>query len=87
MVDILLDLALNPFPAKGFPNDEENRLALDRVKSIRALSAHSAVKGLNNQEWNRLLRFPSILEQIVCSVVSTLWVTSYVFLLNPTLSK
>ena len=31
---------------KGFPVDEQNRLALDRVKSISALSAHSAVKGL-----------------------------------------
>ena len=37
---------LNPFPSKGFPIDEWNRLALDRVKSISALSAHSAVKGL-----------------------------------------
>ena len=31
----------NPFPAKGFPIDELNRLALDRVKSIGALSARS----------------------------------------------
>ena len=38
----------NPFPAKGFPIDEYNRLALDRVKSISALSAHSAVKGLKH---------------------------------------
>ena len=37
---------LNPFPAKGFPINEQNRLALDRVKSISALSADSAVKGL-----------------------------------------
>ena len=37
---------INPFPSKGFPFDEQNRLALDRVKSISALSAHSAVKGL-----------------------------------------
>ena len=37
--------ASNPFPAKGFPIDESNRLALDRVKSVSALSAHSAVKG------------------------------------------
>ena len=37
---------INPFPSKGFPIDEWNRLALDRVKSISALSAHSAVKGL-----------------------------------------
>ena len=36
-------LNINPFPSKG----EKNRLALDRVKSISALSAHSAVKGLN----------------------------------------
>ena len=32
----------NPFPSKRFP---KNRLALDRVKSISAPSAHSAVKG------------------------------------------
>ena len=25
---------INPFPSKGFPIDEQNRLALDRVKSI-----------------------------------------------------
>ena len=37
---------VNPFLSKGFPIDEQNRLALDRVKSISALSAHSAVKGL-----------------------------------------
>ena len=37
---------LNPFPSKGFPIDEQNRLALGRVKSISNLSAHSAVKGL-----------------------------------------
>ena len=36
----------NPFPSKGFPIDEQNRLALDRVKSISALSAHLALKGL-----------------------------------------
>ena len=29
---------------KGFLTDEYNRLALDRVKSMSALSAHSAVK-------------------------------------------
>ena len=37
---------LNPFPSKGFSIGEQNRLALDRVKSISALSAHSAAKGL-----------------------------------------
>ena len=37
---------LNPFPSKGFLIDEWNRLALDRLKSISALSAHAAVKGL-----------------------------------------
>ena len=36
----------NGFPSKGFPIDEENRLALDRVKSISSLSADWAVKGL-----------------------------------------
>ena len=42
------------FTAKGFPIDEFNRLALDRVKSISALSAHSAVKGLSRRgiEWS-----------------------------------
>ena len=39
---------LNPFPSKGFPIAEQNRLALDRVKSISALSAHLAVKGLKS---------------------------------------
>ena len=43
---------LNPFPSKGFPIDEYNRLALDRVKSISALSAHSAVKGLKYDNYN-----------------------------------
>ena len=33
-------------PRVQFPIDELNRLALDRVKSISALSTHSAVKGL-----------------------------------------
>ena len=42
-------IQLNPFPSKGFPIDEWNRLALDRVKSIIALSAHSAVKGLSDR--------------------------------------
>ena len=36
----------NPFPSKGFPIDEYNRLALNRVNSVSALSAQSAVKGL-----------------------------------------
>ena len=39
-------LFFNPFPSKGFPIDESNRLALERIESISALSAHSAVKGL-----------------------------------------
>ena len=34
--DIVFDV-VNPFTAKGFPIDEENRLALDRVKSMSAL--------------------------------------------------
>ena len=41
--------SFNPFPSKGFPIDQQNRLALDGVKSISALSAHSAVKGLANR--------------------------------------
>ena len=28
---------VNPFTPKGFPIDEENRLALDRVKSISVI--------------------------------------------------
>ena len=36
-------LNINSFSAKGFPIDELNRLALDRVKSI---STSLAVKGL-----------------------------------------
>ena len=41
---------VNPFPSKRSSIDELelDRLALDRVKSISALSAHSAVKGLRN---------------------------------------
>ena len=34
---------INPFSAKGFPFDEQNRLALDRVKSV---STSLALKGL-----------------------------------------
>ena len=40
---------LNPFPSEGFPIDEKNRLALDRVKCRSALRAQSAVKGLTFQ--------------------------------------
>ena len=36
---------VNPFLSKRFPIDEENRLALDRVKSISALSTHLDGKG------------------------------------------
>ena len=39
-------MPFHPFPSKGFPIDEQNRLALDRVRSMSALSAHAAVKGL-----------------------------------------
>ena len=45
---LCLFLEFNPFPSKRFPIDEYNHLALDRVKSVSALSAHSAVKGLTN---------------------------------------
>ena len=40
---------VNPFTAKGLPTDEQNRLALDRVKSdsISALRAPTAVIALN----------------------------------------
>ena len=41
-----LPVDINPFPAKGFTIDEQNRLALNRVKSVSALSTHTAVKGL-----------------------------------------
>ena len=36
------------FTPKGFPIDELNHLALDRVKSISALWAPTGVKGLTN---------------------------------------
>ena len=37
--------SFNPFTAKFFPFDEKNRLALDRVKSIKSLLG---VKGLRD---------------------------------------
>ena len=40
---VLRVYCLNPFSAKGFPIDEKNRLALDRVKSV---STSLALKGL-----------------------------------------
>ena len=43
---------VNPFPSKGFPIDEYNRLALDRVKSVSGPSAHLAVKGLSAMHVN-----------------------------------
>ena len=54
---------VNPFRSKGFPFDEQNRLALDRVKSISALSAHAAVKGLTFVQLQCLmqLRFSALL--------------------------
>ena len=48
---------VNPFLSKGFPINEQNRLRLDRVKSISALSAHSAVKrlmGTSRQQYGPL---------------------------------
>ena len=45
----------NPFPSKGFPMAEQNRLALDRVRSISALRAHSAVEGLMGTQFLTLL--------------------------------
>ena len=42
---LLSSKLLNLLPSKAFPIDDY-RLALDRVKSISALSAHSTVKGL-----------------------------------------
>ena len=50
ILSTLDDVASNPFPAKGFPIDKLNRLALDKVKSIIALSTCSAVKGLNKDK-------------------------------------
>ena len=41
------NLVFNPFTAKGFPIDEYNRLALDRVKSVSFMRAPTAVKVLN----------------------------------------
>ena len=43
--DIVFDV-VNPFTAKGFPIDELNRLALDRVQSISVMRAPTAVKAL-----------------------------------------
>ena len=42
-LETFLCILINPFSAKGFPFDEYNRLALDRVKSI---STSLALKGL-----------------------------------------
>ena len=42
---------VNPFLSKRFPIDEENRLALDRVKSISALSTHLDGKGLTLMQY------------------------------------
>ena len=41
---------INPFTAKGFPIDEYNRLALDRVKSVSSLRAPTAVKAFTITE-------------------------------------
>jgi len=41
-----VEMSLHLTLSLRFPIDELNRLALDRVKSISALSTHSAVKGL-----------------------------------------
>ena len=49
--------AVNLFPSKGFPIDEYNSLALDRVKSMSALSTRLAVKGLS-------VRFQLLINQI-----------------------
>ena len=38
-------MAVNPLSPKGFPIDEENRLALDRVKSISAIWHSYSLKG------------------------------------------
>ena len=51
--DIVFDV-VNPFPSKRFPIDELNRLALDRVKSISALSTHSDGKGLTPSRPNEI---------------------------------
>ena len=39
---------VNPFNAKRLPNDELNRLALDRVKSIGVMREPTAVTALRN---------------------------------------
>ena len=38
-------LNVNPFPSEGFPIDESNRLALDRVKSVSALTIIWQLRG------------------------------------------
>ena len=45
---------VHPLTAEGFPIDELNLLALDRVKSISVMSAPTAIKSLNS-----LVRFHS----------------------------
>ena len=47
-------MVLNPFTPKESPFDEQNRLALDRVKSIKSLLGVKGVKG------------GSFLREIVC---------------------
>ena len=50
---------------RGSPSTSKIRLALDRVKSISALSAHSAVKGLTN-EMVQCLFWGSVVFLLVC---------------------
>ena len=52
-----------PFHSKGFPIDEYNRLALDRVKPITAPSAYSAVKGILPQQIPLFMYSQSLLQQ------------------------
>ena len=48
-----------PFTAKGFPIDQENRLALDRVKYISVMGAPTAVKALKESIMWKLLHIES----------------------------
>ena len=40
---------INPSVSEGFPIDEQNRLALDIVKSISVMSALTDTEGLNER--------------------------------------
>ena len=47
---LMVSDVVNPFMSEGFPIDEYNRLALDRVQSISVMSVPTDLKGLIT-EW------------------------------------